>query len=133
VNCACTRSSEATAGLANQLIFPRGTINYYSRVQQAMGGRENTTKFARLFFAPGVAHCAGGPGPQPDNPLNQLVHWVEHSKAPRSLNGVIRDPRTGAVTQTRPICMYPNVAVYNGHGPTTQASSFACRRSKAKV
>lgn len=63
---------------------------------------------------------AGGPGAQPDNPLNQLVEWVANGKAPKSLNGVIRDPSTGAVTATRPICMYPKVAVYNGSGPTTQ-------------
>jgi feruloyl esterase len=121
-------------GLADQLIFPQGTINYYTRVQQSLGGREGAdpTDFARLFFAPGVAHCGGGPGAQPANPLNQLVDWVEHGNAPSSLNGVILDPSTGAVTGTRPICMYPKVAVYNGHGPMTQASSFACRRSQAE-
>jgi feruloyl esterase len=118
-------------GLADQLIFPQGTINYYTRVQRAMGGRGNTTNFARLFFAPGMAHCAGGPGPNPDKPLNQLVDWVEHGNAPSALNGVIRDPSTAAVTETRPICMYPNVAAYRGNGPTTQASSFVCRPSGA--
>ena len=51
------------------------------------------------------------------------------SKAPASLNGVVLDPSTGAVTATRPICMYPNVAHYNGHGPTNEASNFSCRRS----
>ena len=117
-------------GLADQLIFPQGTINYYRRVQQATGGSED---FARLFLAPGMAHCAGGPGAQPDNPLNQLVDWVEHGNAPTSLNGVIRDPSTGAVTATRPICLYPKVATYTGSGPTTQASSFTCRRTKANA
>jgi hypothetical protein len=119
-------------GLADQLIFPQGSINYYNRVQQLMGGRGDTTEFARLFLAPGVAHCAGGPGPQPETPLNQLVDWVEHGHAPTSLNGVIRDPSTGAITETRPICLYPDLAVYKGHGPTTQASSFVCRRSRAE-
>jgi len=119
-------------GLADQLIFPQGTVNYFSRVQKLVGGKEDTTAFARLFLAPGVAHCAGGSGPQPDNPLNQLVNWVEHSNAPTSLNGVIRDPSTGAITETRPICLYPDVAVYKGHGPTTQSSSFVCRPTRAE-
>ena len=114
-------------GLADQLITPLGTINYFSRVQHSMGGSENTTDFARLFLAPGMAHCAGGPGPNPDKPLSQLVNWVENGQAPTSLNGVVRAP-SGAVTATRPICMYPKVAAYNGQGPTTQASSFTCRR-----
>src|SRR5262249_26827170 len=120
-------------GLADQLIFPRGTINYYNRVQRVMGGSDGTTDFARLFFAPGVTHCGFGPGPQPEDRLDKLVSWVENGKAPDSLNGVVRDPSTGAVTATRPICMYPNTAAYSGRGPTTEASSFACRRSSAEA
>jgi hypothetical protein len=50
-------------GLANQLIFPQGTINYYQRVQQAMGGARQTDSFARLFVAPGAQHCASAAGP----------------------------------------------------------------------
>jgi hypothetical protein len=41
--------------------------------------------------------------------------------------GVIRDAG-GAVTQSRPICRYPQVAAYKGHGDVAVASSFACRR-----
>ena len=118
-------------GLADQLIFPQGSIDYYTRVLELMGGTGRTTEFARLFLAPGVAHCAGGPGPQPANVLNQLVDWVEHGTAPKSLEGVIRDPGTGAVAATRPICQYPDTAAHKGNGPTTQASSFVCRPSSA--
>jgi feruloyl esterase len=113
-------------GLADQLIFPQGTVNYYERVKALMGGAKKTEELARLFLAPGVAHCAGGAGPAPDNPLNAVVDWVEHGHAPRVLNGVLRDP-SGTVTETRPICLYPEVAAYKGHGEVTAASSFACR------
>jgi hypothetical protein len=74
----------------------------------------------------------GGDGHRQDR-LGQLVSWVENGKAPGALNGVVRNPSTGAVTATRPMCMYPNVAVYNGHGSTTEASSFSCRRSRAET
>jgi len=57
------------------------------------------------------------------------VQWVENGNAPDSLSGVVRDPASGAVTETRPICSYPEVARYIGHGATTDASSFVCRRS----
>jgi feruloyl esterase len=113
-------------GAADQLIFPQGAVNYFQRVEDAMGGRERTEKFARLFIAPGVAHCAGGPGPQPDNPFAALVDWVERGRAPQTLNGVIRDA-TGTVTASRPICRYPQVAAYRGKGDPTQAASFVCR------
>jgi feruloyl esterase len=114
-------------GLSDQLIFPQGTVNYYERVKALMGGSQRTEDFARLFMAPGVAHCGGGTGPSPDDPLNAVVDWVEHGRAPRVLNGVTRDAG-GAVTQSRPICLYPEVAAYKGHGDPAAASSFICRR-----
>lgn len=114
-------------GLADQLIFPQGTTNYFERVKELMGGSKRTEDFARLFLAPGVAHCAGGAGPSPDNPLKAVVDWVERGRAPRVLDGVKRDA-SGGVVQTRPICLYPEVAAYKGHGDVAAASSFVCRR-----
>jgi len=114
-------------GQADQLIFPQGTVDYFERVIRAMGGAARTEDFARLFLAPGVAHCAGGAGPAPDGPLDTLVAWVEQGKAPRTLNGVRRDA-AGTIVQTRPICLYPQVAAYKGHGDPAEAPSFACRR-----
>jgi Tannase and feruloyl esterase len=70
-------------GLADQLIFPQGTVNYYTRLTALMGGRAKTIDFARLFEAPGVLHCAGGPGPQPDKVLEKLVDWVEQARRQR--------------------------------------------------
>jgi feruloyl esterase len=113
-------------GQADQLIFPQGSINYYQHVTDTMGGVERTRSFARLFLAPGVAHCAGGTGPQPDSPLNAVIDWVEHGQAPQTLNGVVRSSG-GAVTQSRPICLFPSVAAYRGHGDPAVASSFVCR------
>ena len=115
-------------GLVDQLIFPQGTTNYYERVIDEIGGRSRTEKFARLFLAPGVAHCAGGPGPQPDNPLDALVKWVEHGKAPETLNAVRTS--SGVVTQSRPLCLYPRVAAYKGRGDPMSAASFVCRNTK---
>jgi Tannase and feruloyl esterase len=115
-------------GLADQLIFPQGTVNYYQRVQQAMGGPAATDSFARLFLAPGAQHCASGagPAPGPGQALGAVVRWVEHGTAPTSILGTTTDPATGVVTDSRPICLYPKFARYTGHGSTTEASSFAC-------
>jgi hypothetical protein len=115
-------------GLADQLIFPQGTINYYQRVQQAMGGPRATDSFARLFLAPGAQHCASaaGPAPAPGQPLDSLVDWVEHGVAPAIIPGETVDPTTNVVTDSRPLCLYPLFARYTGHGSTTQASSYVC-------
>ncbi len=108
-------------GWSDQLIYPEGTIEYYSRVQKQMG---NTSQFARLFLAPGVGHCGGGPGPQPDGQFDSVVRWVEQGTAPDTLNAVLRD-RTGIV-RTRPLCQFPLVAKYKGAGSTDDAANFAC-------
>jgi Tannase and feruloyl esterase len=92
-----------------------------------MGGAEKTSEFARLFLAPGVAHCGGGTGPQPTGVLDALLAWVEDGRAPETLTAVKRD-QAGAVTRSRPLCQYPLVAKYKGSGSTDDAASFVCSR-----
>ncbi|HUA29418.1 MAG TPA: tannase/feruloyl esterase family alpha/beta hydrolase [Streptosporangiaceae bacterium] len=115
-------------GLADQEIFPQGTVNYYQRVRKAMGGPAATNAFARLFLAPGAQHCASGagPAPAPGQPLASVVNWVELGVAPASIPGETIDPATGAVTGSRPLCRYPGFARYTGRGSPAQASSFVC-------
>jgi len=113
-------------GQADQLIYPGGSIDYYARVAKQMGGAAAVAEFFRLFLAPGVAHCGGGPGPAPTGQLAALIDWVEHGKAPDTLVGMRRD-QSGAVTRSRPLCQYPLVARYQGKGSTDEAASFECR------
>lgn len=112
-------------GWADQLITADGTIDYYKRVQRQMGGAKKTSEFARFFLAPGVAHCAGGPGPQPTGVLDALLAWVEDGKAPETLTATRRD-QAGAITRSRPLCQYPLVAKYRGAGSTDDAANFVC-------
>ncbi|HEY6616748.1 MAG TPA: tannase/feruloyl esterase family alpha/beta hydrolase [Vicinamibacterales bacterium] len=113
-------------GWADPLIYAEGTIDYFSRVQQAMDGPQKTATFIRLFMAPGVGHCSGGTGPAPRQPFDSLVAWVEQGEAPETLTAVRRD-ETGKVVRSRPLCAYPLVARYKGHGSTDEASSFECK------
>jgi Tannase and feruloyl esterase len=111
-------------GLADQLIFPQGTIQYYQRVQDTLGAR-NTATFARLFIAPGAQHCAPAAGPAPANPLQDVVNWVEHGQAPATIlatGGV--DPATSEPTQ-RNLCMYPYLSEYVSGDPGS-LNSYAC-------
>jgi len=112
-------------GWADQLIYPEGTIDYYQRVQRQMGGAGETAKFARLFLAPGVGHCGGGAGPQPDGQFEAVVRWVEEGKAPEVLTAERRDG-AGAVVRSRPLCQFPLVAKYKGAGSTDDAANFVC-------
>jgi hypothetical protein len=110
-------------GLADQLIPAAGTIDYYKRVQQRMGGEKATAKFARLFLAPGVDHGFRGAGGTPAGTFEALVRWVEGDKAPEKLIAEKRD-RSGKVILTRPLFPYPQVAKYKGKGSTDEAENF---------
>jgi Tannase and feruloyl esterase len=111
-------------GLADQLIFPQGTIQYYQRVQDTLGAA-NTATFARLFIAPGAQHCAAAAGPAPADPLQDVVDWVEHGQAPATILATGgTDPATSQPTQ-RPLCMYPYLSEYVSGDPDS-LSSYSC-------
>jgi len=104
----------------------RSTIEYRQRVAQAMGGPANTDHFLRLYLAPGVNHCAGGPGADSTDLLAALDDWVTRRKAPGTLLATRTDAATGNVVLSRPLCEYPSYARYNGSGDVNAASSFTC-------
>jgi hypothetical protein len=112
-----------THGLADQLIPADGTIDYYKRVLQRMGGREEVGRFARLFLAPGVDHGFRGPGATPVGRMEALLRWVEEGTPPDKLMAERRDG-SGKVTRTRPLFPYPQVARYKGSGSTDEAENF---------
>ncbi len=110
-------------GFADQLISAQGTIDYYKRVQQQMGGTDKAAQFVRLFLAPGIGHCAGGPGAMPSGQLDALVSWVEEGKAPAVLPASRQTP---SGPRTRILCAYPMVPKYKGKGSTDDAANFSC-------
>lgn len=128
-------------GWNDQAISPWNTVNYYKSVQQQMGAAKVDT-FLRLYMAPGVEHCAGGPGPSSFGQFglptakgskyglfDSLVDWVEKgspdeeifaTKYARGEGGAMK------VVMTRPLCAYPQVVRYSGSGDTDDAASFTC-------
>jgi hypothetical protein len=133
-------------GWTDQLIFPRGSINYFDRVVAANGGLDRVRNFDRLFMVPGMNHCAGGAGavnfgqsgvvpvsldPEHDAVL-ALQRWVEEGIAPDHFTATT-DPQplhaqenpTDPATFTRLLCPFPEVARFEG-GDATSALSFVC-------
>lgn len=104
----------------------KSTTAYYERVVQAMGGQSNTDQFVRYYTAPGVNHCAGGPGADSADLLGALDRWVSRGREPETLKARKIDPATGATVLSRPLCVYPGYARYKGHGDPNAASSFKC-------
>ncbi len=132
-------------GLADELIMPAGSVNYFERAAARNGGVERLQRVNRLFFIPGLAHDstfartgaidpATGVATSPDKvPLPQpatgrdelfeaLRAWVERGVAPERIDV---QSRNGAVSM--PLCLHPKKAVHDGVGPLTSAASYACR------
>jgi hypothetical protein len=127
-------------GLADVLIMPQGSVNYYERVLDEMDGLHNVQKFYRLFLIPGMTHGIGNgtTNPNANPPLpgiaggdgvadgtsqlyDVLTAWVEKGIAPSRID--ISTP--AAPTKSRPICAYPKKATYVA-GDVNVASSYVC-------
>lgn len=106
-------------GLADPLIPFQSNIYYYSKVLDYYGGQDNVSPFFRFFLAPGVGHCGGGNGPQPQNLFNTMVNWAESGLVPDSI-------LSAGGGRTRPLCPFPQTAIYDGVGDPNVASSFQC-------
>ena len=112
-------------GTADQLITAENGLEYYTRVGAHFAA--GTPDFSvlhpwfRYFRAPGVAHCGGGPGPQPNQEamFQQMVNWVENGVAPDTV------PTSGG-GRTRMLCPFPQQAIYDGIGNPNVASSWKC-------
>jgi feruloyl esterase len=110
-------------GWSDPDISPLNTIDYYNQVTATVG--RDTPQFARLFMVPGMNHCGGGPGPNHFDKLTALEEWVEDGIAPDRI--VAFHSTDGEIDRTRPLCPYPQVAVYSGKGSTNSAANFACK------
>jgi feruloyl esterase len=124
-------------------IPPQSSIAYYDEVANKMGGLSEIQSFYRLFMAPGMDHCGGGPGPNaiggvfgfpsvsrdPEHDVvSALAHWVEDGVAPDRIVATkyVDNEPSGGIEAQRPWCAYPAVARYSGTGDRNAASSYAC-------
>lgn len=125
-------------GWADAVIPPEPTIDYFNAVaaDTFSGSAESADERMRLYMVPGMGHCTGGPGPQPEylTWLNTLVEWVEQGAAPGPIIGRSQ-PVAGQDRPVieRPLCPYPQRAIYTGtpgaqNDPASWvAANFACR------
>ncbi len=128
-------------GYDDPLIPSATAINYYTAVVTTDPARVNS--YLRLFMAPGVEHCDGGPGansfggtsqPPPPIPLDRqddalgaLIAWVEHGVPPTRITATkyVNDTQASGISFQRPLCQYPLHPAYRG-GDRKQVGSFAC-------
>jgi tannase/feruloyl esterase len=115
-------------GWADQNVAPQSTVDYYYNVVKTIGQKQ-VDGSVRLFFAPGMAHCGGGEGPNVFDALTPLEQWREQGKAPASIPAT--HSTNGKVDRSRPLCPFPQVALYKGSGSIDDAANFVCGNAKA--
>ncbi|KAJ1326884.1 tannase/feruloyl esterase family alpha/beta hydrolase [Microdochium nivale] len=109
-------------GLGDTLIPPQGSEHYYKAVEAEVG---NMDEFYRYYEVPGLAHCYGGKGGQPDSLFAQLRLWVENGTLPESSPHKITNKQ--GTTENRILCPYPQKAIYDSScGQTGNADCFSC-------
>jgi feruloyl esterase len=121
-------------GWDDAAITPLGTIQYYRDIQKKMG-RARAQQFVRLFMAPGMMHCGGGPGPDHFDAVAAVDQWHQTGEAPESIVAAKYPDSpaarlgvpTGEPLSTRPLCAYPRVAHWTGKGSADEAKNYVCR------
>ncbi len=129
-------------GWADPLIGSMYSVDHYNGVVAYEGqGYQGTQSYYRLFMAPGMGHCSGGPGlnsfgnvtsnsgsgPASSDIFTALETWVEHGLAPAQVIATDAPNAFTVGTFTRPLCPYPQNATYTGTGSTSDTANFVCR------
>ncbi|MBV8570429.1 MAG: tannase/feruloyl esterase family alpha/beta hydrolase [Acidobacteriaceae bacterium] len=127
-------------GWNDAAISPLNSIRYYQSVITTIG-KSTAANGIRLYMAPGVGHCIGGPGPSWFGQLgaatakgpkygiyDALEAWVEQGTAPGDIIATKyeNDDPKGKVEMTRPLCPFPQQAKYRGSGDPNDYSNFSC-------
>ena len=99
------------------------TAEYYDSVKTTVGATSTDT-FVRFYIAPGVNHCAGGPGADTSDLLSALDGWSTNNTAPGTLTANKVD-NTGAVLFSRPLCQFPQYPRYTGPANDAAAAKLA--------
>jgi feruloyl esterase len=134
-------------GWGDEAVAPMATLHYYKEVVATSNGGKADSKdyeteteifdkaaaktgdFYRLFMAPGMDHCFGGPGPNVFDHQAAMVNWVENKQPPEKI--IATHSTKGTVDRTRPLCAYPMTAQYSGSGSIDDAANFVCKMPPA--
>jgi hypothetical protein len=145
-------------GYADGLIPTRSSNYFYQQVANRMGGVDALRDWFRYFLIPGMGHCGGTSQNAPyyiaganqagiigndthsvpgfedskHDALLALMDWVEKGKVVKSIVATTWNNPTDATTgvrRQRPLCPYPEVAVYDGSGNVDDATSWKCSRN----
>lgn len=110
-------------GTADMIISSRGSESYVLGLQASLGA-SSVDSFLRFYLVPGYGHAVGTSFTVAWDHLSAIENWVEKGIDPA--NKQVMMDLAGVPGRTRPLCMYPTWAKYNGSGDLNSAASFTC-------
>ena len=142
-------------GLADELIPSGDSILWHTKVKERLGPQGlSIDDWYRLFLVPGMGHCGSSSSKAPwffAAALHQqaavgvvystpgfmdpghditlaMMNWVEKGIAPTEIIATRYKNDTVAlgVERQRPVCVYPNRAIYDGEGEVNHVESWSC-------
>jgi len=111
-------------GWNDQQVPASSSLRYFNRVVAAVGNGA-AGRSIQLYMVPGMTHCRGGDGTDTFDTVAAMEDWVARGTAPDRI--AASRVKQGKTDRTRPLCPYPQVAVYNGSGSTDEAENFTCK------
>lgn len=100
------------------------SVRYYDAVVDTLGAHR-AADTVRLFMVPGMNHCGGGVGTDRFDAVSALDRWRTTGRPPSRIEAArVVD---GETVRTRPLCPFPQTAVYDGTGDSDDAGNFVCR------
>ena len=111
-------------GGSRRRISPLNSVNYYSSVLATDGAASRRTGCGSSWRR-AWRIAAAVRAPISSTALAALERWRESGIAPDQI--VAARVTNNRVDMTRPLCPYPQVAVYKGVGTTNDAGNFVCK------
>lgn len=111
-------------GWNDEAIPVQGTMRYYERVMEKMGGAEAVQRFFKLYLVPGGGHMSphGTSNPDANPPIvapgqfyRLIVDWVEKGIEPDRIE--IHSPSARPVEISQPLYPYPRKAIHQSGDP----------------
>jgi feruloyl esterase len=101
---------------------PWATVEYYEEARRTARDRAQFEDSVRLYLAPGVQHCGGGPGADDFDLLSSLDAWISSGTPPPI------EAHNRVRGLARPLCAWPSLPHYRG-GDVSAAASFRCEKT----
>jgi feruloyl esterase len=114
-------------GFSDPALTAMRSIMYYEDLaHMTEGGFPEVQENVRLFLAPGMHHCGGGPGPNVFDTLSAIENWVEHGVGPDGIIATkfVNDNPALGVARTMPLCQFPEMAHFVGNASTASSTAI---------